>query len=130
MLCKVRGKPIWARLLRIWSIFDKGFNMHSDLSVITSIWGDAAGSFRISVSFRIQTKFNFIFGFPYPKPHSTHFLVPTGIFGRMYRTEQYFGPGRGAVPAGNRFGSVNPPKNTRGYQKMCGVGFRVRGIRI
>ena len=32
---------------------------------------------------------------PYPKPHSTHFLVPTGIFGRIYRTEQYFGPGRG-----------------------------------
>ena len=32
---------------------------------------------------------------PYPNPHSTHFLVPTGIFGRIYRTEQYFGPGRG-----------------------------------
>ena len=32
---------------------------------------------------------------PYPKPHSTHFLVPTGIFGRIYRTEQYFGPRRG-----------------------------------
>ena len=32
---------------------------------------------------------------PYPKPHSTHFLKPTGIFGRIYRTEQYFGPGRG-----------------------------------
>ena len=32
---------------------------------------------------------------PYPKPPSTYFLVPTGIFGRIYRTEQYFGPGRG-----------------------------------
>ena len=32
---------------------------------------------------------------PYRKPPSTHFLVPTGIFGRIYRTEQYFGPGRG-----------------------------------
>ena len=28
---------------------------------------------------------------PNPKPHSTHFLVPTGIFGPIYRTEQYFG---------------------------------------
>ena len=35
-----------------------------------------------------------------------------------------------AVPAGNRFGSVNLFKNTRGYLEMCGVGFRVRGIRI
>ena len=24
--------------------------------------------------------------------------------------------------SGNRFGSVYPPKNTRGYQEMCGVG--------
>ena len=30
---------------------------------------------------------------PYPKPHSTHFLVPAGILGRICRTEQYFGPG-------------------------------------
>ena len=28
------------------------------------------------------------------------------------------------------FGSVNPPKNTRGFQEMCAVGFRVWGIRI
>ena len=28
------------------------------------------------------------------------------------------------------FGSVYPPNNTRGYQEMCGEGFRVRGIRI
>ena len=33
-----------------------------------------------------------------------------------------------AVPAGKRFDSVNPPKNTRGYQTMCGAGFRVPGI--
>ena len=30
------------------------------------------------------------------------------------------------APAGNRFGSVNRPENTRGYQEMCGVGFHVR----
>ena len=35
-----------------------------------------------------------------------------------------------AVPAGNRFGSVNPPKSTRGYQTVCGAGFRVRRTRI
>ena len=34
-----------------------------------------------------------------------------------------------AVPVGNRFGSVNPHKITHGYQEMCEVGFRVRGIR-
>ena len=28
-----------------------------------------------------------------------------------------------AVPAGDWFGSINPPKNTRGYQEMCGGGF-------
>ena len=28
---------------------------------------------------------------PYPKPHSTHFLVPMGIFGRIYRTEPVSG---------------------------------------
>ena len=43
---------------------------------------------------------------PYPKPHSTHFLVPTGIFRRTYRTEPVSGrnsnpgPGRNTV----RFG--------------------------
>ena len=56
----------------------------------------------------------------YPRVFSGGFTEPNSI------------PARAgvAVPAGNRFGSVNPPKNTRGYQEMCGVGFRVRGIRI
>ena len=34
-------------------------------------------------------------------------------------------PARAEIP----FGLVNPTKNTRGYQEMCGAGFRVRGIR-
>ena len=55
-----------------------------------------------------------------PKPTSYWFTEPNSISAKAGV----------AVPAGNRFGSVNPPKNTRGYQKMCGGGFRVRGIRI
>ena len=43
--------------------------------------------------------------FPYSEPYSTHFLVPTAICGGIYRTEKM-------------------------HREMCGVGFRVRGIRI
>ena len=32
---------------------------------------------------------------PYPKPHSTRFLVTTGIFGSFYHIEQYLRSGRG-----------------------------------
>ena len=48
----------------------------------------------------------------YLKPHSTHCLVPTGIFGWIYRAEQYFGPGRGCCSGRKpvRFG-----KSTRKY---------------
>ena len=32
---------------------------------------------------------------PKTTPHSTHFLLPTGVFGRIYRTKQFFSPARG-----------------------------------
>ena len=31
----------------------------------------------------------------YPKHHFIHFVAPTGVFERIYRTEQYFGPAQG-----------------------------------
>ena len=33
--------------------------------------------------------------FRFPRPNSAYFLVATGFFGLIYRTEQYFGPDRG-----------------------------------
>ena len=67
---------------------------------------------------------------PIPRPHSTHFFVPTGFFGSSYRAEPVSGrnctpgPGRNTV----RFGKS--AQNTRGYQEMCGMGFRARAIRV
>ena len=51
---------------------------------------------------------------PYPNPHSTQFLVPAGIFGRIFRTEQYSGPGRGCCSGRKpvRFGK-SPQKSPR-----------------
>ena len=49
---------------------------------------------------------------------SGHFTEPNSISARAGVV----------VPAGNRFGSVNPPKNSRGYQEMGGMWFRIREI--
>ena len=65
-----------------------------------------------------------------PKHSSSHFWVPSVLLGRLTEPNSISARAGVAVPAGNRLGSVNLPKNTRGYQEMCGVGFRVRGIPI
>ena len=67
---------------------------------------------------------------PYPKPPPNISWYPRVFLGGFTEPNSISARAGVAVPAGNRFGSVNPPKNTRGYQEMCGVGFRVRGIRI
>ena len=66
---------------------------------------------------------------PYPRPCSTHFLMPTCILGGLFEPSSILDPYGLAVSAGYRFGSVKRPEYTRGYQEMCemcGVGSRVR----
>ena len=66
----------------------------------------------------------------YPKAPSTHFLVPTCILGPIYRAEPLSGRNSSPAwaPAGPklRFGSVNRPQSTRGYQGMRGSCFQMR----
>ena len=60
---------------------------------------------------------------PYPKPHSMHFLVPPGIFGRIYRTEPASGrnssPGRAEI----LFGPVKRLEKSVGTMKCMEWGF-------
>ena len=61
-------------------------------SILNSVPGSGSGTDSKNVPVFQERKGNFIFGFPVPETPSTYFLVPTGIFGRIYWTEQYFGP--------------------------------------
>ena len=64
------------------------------------------------------------------KEHMTRqkqIISPFAIF--KNKNIDLLSPGIYAPGAEILFGSVNRPENTRGYQEMCGVGFRVRGIR-
>ena len=63
---------------------------------------------------------------PYPKPHSTHFLAPTGNFERIYRTEPVIGRNRTTDPGLNtaRF-SKSAQEIPVGTKKRteCGFGY-------
>ena len=60
---------------------------------------------------------------PYPKPPPHISWYPRVFVGGFTEPNSISARAGIAVPAGNRFGSVNPPKNTHGYQEMCGGGF-------
>ena len=80
----------------------------------------------ITIRSEVIGQINFIFVLPVSETPLHMFHGPTSILGRIYRTEKVSARAGVVVPAANRFGSVNPPENTRVYQEMRGVGFRVR----
>ena len=60
---------------------------------------------------------------PCSKPHSTRFLVPTGIVEPIPEPNRFLAGTTSPAGAKILFGSVNPPKNTRGYPEICGGVF-------
>ena len=56
--------------------------------------------------------------------------MSTGIVGGFTKPNSILAQAGAVVAAVSRFGSVNPPKITRMYQEMWGVGFRAQEIRI
>ena len=65
------------------------------------------------------------------KSNLTIDLLSLGVYALGPQVLTYRFPAGTATPARSEilFGPVNSPKKTRGHQEMCGVGFRVWGIR-
>ena len=91
-----KDPKVWPTDLKVFGGLESEFR--------TGLWArneelkclDVSGSGVDNFPFRgARPKLSSYSDFPCPKPKSTHFFVPTGVSGQIYRTKQYFGSGRG-----------------------------------